>query len=76
MTIEVLRAKPDMTDEALAEFLSLKRPASARFWRLKAIEILNAPDSTSASSNTSTLQGATWNRDNTGAIANGAGPKR
>lgn len=42
MTIEVLRARPDMTDEALAEYLSLKRPASARFWRLKAIEILNA----------------------------------
>jgi hypothetical protein len=44
MTIEALKARPDMTDEALAEFLSLKRPASARFWRLKAIEILNAPD--------------------------------
>ena len=42
MTIEALRARPDMTDEALAEHLSLKRPASARFWRLKAIEILNA----------------------------------
>ncbi len=42
MTIEALRANPDMTDEALAERLSLKRPASARFWRLKAIEILNA----------------------------------
>jgi len=43
MTIEALRSNPDITDEALAEFLSLKRPASARFWRLKAIEILNAP---------------------------------
>ena len=42
MTIEALRANPDMTDEALAEFLSLKRPASARFWRLKAIEILSS----------------------------------
>jgi DNA-binding transcriptional regulator YhcF (GntR family) len=41
MTIEALKATPDMTDEALATFLSLKRPASARFWRLKAIEILN-----------------------------------
>jgi hypothetical protein len=40
MTIEALRMNPDMTDEALAEYLSLKRPASARFWRLKAIEIL------------------------------------
>ena len=43
MTIEALRSNPQMTDEALAEYLSLKRPASARFWRLKAIEILNAP---------------------------------
>jgi hypothetical protein len=43
MTIEALRANPDMTDEALAEHLSLKRPASARFWRLKAIEILTMP---------------------------------
>ncbi len=43
MTIEALRANPGMTDEALAEYLALKRPASARFWRLKAIEILNAP---------------------------------
>ncbi|GAC1429655.1 MAG: hypothetical protein PVS3B3_12420 [Ktedonobacteraceae bacterium] len=42
MTIEALRANPNMTDEALAEFLSLKRPASARFWRLKAIEILSS----------------------------------
>jgi hypothetical protein len=43
MTIEALKANPHMTDEALAKYLSLKRPASARFWRLKAIEILNAP---------------------------------
>ncbi len=42
MTIEALRKNPDMTDEALAEYLALKRPASARFWRLKAIEILSA----------------------------------
>lgn len=41
MTIEALRTNPDITDEELAERLSLKRPASARFWRLKAIEILN-----------------------------------
>jgi len=41
MTIEALRANPDITDEALADFLKLKRPASARFWRLKAIEILS-----------------------------------
>jgi hypothetical protein len=41
MTIEALKANPDITDEMLAEYLSLKRPASARFWRLKAIEILD-----------------------------------
>ena len=41
MTIEALQANPHISDEALAEYLSLKRPASARFWRLKAIEILN-----------------------------------
>jgi hypothetical protein len=43
MTIEALKSNPRMTDEELAEYLTLKRPASARFWRLKAIEILNAP---------------------------------
>jgi hypothetical protein len=43
MTIEALRNNPHITDEELAEYLTLKRPASARFWRLKAIEILNAP---------------------------------
>jgi hypothetical protein len=43
MTIEALKTNPRITDEELAEFLTLKRPASARFWRLKAIEILNAP---------------------------------
>jgi hypothetical protein len=43
MTIEALRANPNITDEALADYLTLKRPASARFWRLKAIEILNTP---------------------------------
>lgn len=43
MTIEALKANPNITDEMLAEYLMLKRPASARFWRLKAIEILNAP---------------------------------
>ncbi|GER85691.1 MAG: hypothetical protein IMW90_22170 [Thermogemmatispora sp.] len=42
MTIEVLKSNPSITDEALAQYLALKRPASARFWRLKALEILNA----------------------------------
>jgi hypothetical protein len=43
MTIEALKANPHLSDEELAEYLTLKRPASARFWRLKAIEILSAP---------------------------------
>jgi hypothetical protein len=45
MTIEILRANPEISDEILAAQLSLKRPASALFWRRKAIEILNAQDS-------------------------------
>ncbi len=77
MTIEALRAKPDMTDEALAEFLSLKRPASARFWRLKAIEILNASDkgkeTAGPGAGGGTLRGP-WAAP--GALANGTGSKR
>lgn len=46
MTIEILRANPDITDEILAERLALKRPASALFWRRKAIEILSAQEQT------------------------------
>lgn len=64
MTIEALRNNPDMTDEALAEYLVLKRPASARFWRLKAIEILNAPERERDSSPVPAIQGG-W----TGSIA-------
>jgi hypothetical protein len=56
MTIEVLRSNPNMTDEALAEYLSLKRPASARFWRLKAIEILNAPPDKEQTGNTAAMR--------------------
>jgi hypothetical protein len=76
MTIEALKANPNMTDEALAELLALKRPASARFWRLKAIEILSASDQTllDKTSTTSTLKENSW-RSN-GELANGAGPKR
>ncbi len=76
MTIEALKANPNMTDEALADLLALKRPASARFWRLKAIEILSASDQTilDKTSTTSTLKENSW-RSN-GELANGAGPKR
>lgn len=46
MTIEILRTNPDISDEALAELLALKRPASALFWRRKASEILSTRDAT------------------------------
>jgi len=39
MTLEALKDNPEITDEMLAETLGLTRPASARFWRLKAQEI-------------------------------------
>ncbi len=44
MTIEILRANPEISDEILAERLLLKRPASALFWRRKALEILGSQD--------------------------------
>lgn len=44
MTLEALKSDPEISDEALAERLALKRPASARFWRLKAVEILNTEE--------------------------------
>ncbi|GHO94785.1 hypothetical protein KSF_048330 [Reticulibacter mediterranei] len=76
MTIETLKANPNTTDEALADLLSLKRPASARFWRLKAIEILSASDQAilDKTNTTSTVKENSW-RSN-GELANGAGPKR
>lgn len=45
ITFAALKEKPDMTDEELADRLHLKRPASARFWRIKADEILKASSS-------------------------------
>ena len=39
-TVEALKENPDITDEELATLLDLKRPASARFWRLKAEEMI------------------------------------
>lgn len=73
MTIEVLKANPDMTDEALATHLSLKRPASARFWRLKAIEILNGENKEPAELVTPARSN---NWATTGALSNGTGAKR
>ena len=69
MTIEALRTNPNITDEALAEYLALKRPASARFWRLKAIEILNAPGRETGGVTT----GKTANVRNTGPWSTPAG---
>lgn len=40
IALEELQNNTEITDEALADILNLKRPASARFWRLKAVEIL------------------------------------
>lgn len=42
ITLSILRDNPAITDEELAPHLNLKRPASARFWRLKALEMLKA----------------------------------
>lgn len=47
MTIEILRLTPEISDESLAERLALKRPASALFWRRKALEILSAQEQSS-----------------------------
>ena len=60
MTIEALKANPRLTDEELAEYLSLKRPASARFWRLKAIEILSAPGRDQSGSTPVVHAGGPW----------------
>jgi hypothetical protein len=40
ITMQLLREKPDITDEELCNHLTLKRAASARFWRLKAEELM------------------------------------
>lgn len=74
MTIEALRSNPDMTDEALAEFLSLKRPASARFWRLKAIEILNASGRDQTRKTPAVRTTGTWSTPD--GVANGSNGKR
>jgi hypothetical protein len=45
ITCAALKEHPEITDEELAEKLHLKRPASARFWRLKADEVMKASSS-------------------------------
>jgi hypothetical protein len=76
MTIEALRANPDMTDEALAEYLSLKRPASARFWRLKAIEILSSSSKDTGPTPTIRDPWASGVLTGAGSATNGTGNKR
>ena len=39
-TVAIVRANSTIDDVELASLLGLKRPASARFWRIKAFEIL------------------------------------
>jgi hypothetical protein len=39
LTVAFLQQYPAATDEQIADYLGMKRPASARFWRLKAGEI-------------------------------------
>ncbi|MBE3560051.1 MAG: hypothetical protein IMW89_12605 [Ktedonobacteraceae bacterium] len=78
MTIEVLKANATISDEALAEHLSLKRPASARFWRLKATEILNSQERELVA-NAATPDRPTWASNGStpnGAAPNGATPKK
>ena len=45
---EAVSNNPDITDEELAQLLGLTRPASARFWKLKAQELINLHNSKNA----------------------------
>jgi len=45
---EAVSNNPDITDEELARLLGLARPASARFWKLKAKELINLHNSANA----------------------------
>ncbi len=56
LTIEALTANPNITDDVLAEYLSLKKPASARYWRLKAMEVLTST-SAGATNQTAAMNG-------------------
>lgn len=76
MTIEALKANPAMTDEALADYLSLKRPASARFWRLKALEILNAPGREQTGPTPAIRATGSWPTPESIQSANGASARR
>ncbi len=66
LTIEALTANPNITDDVLAEYLSLKKPASARYWRLKAMEVLTST-SAGATSQTAAMNGRRYS-DSSGSI--------
>lgn len=72
IALEALRSDPKITDEALATHLSLKRPASARFRRLKALETLNAAEKEEHEVSVSVRNA--W--ATTGALPNGSVAKR
>ena len=72
MALEALKSDPKMTDETLAAHLSLKRPASARFWRLKAVELLNTAEKEESEVGVSVRNA--W--ATTGALTNGSVAKR
>ena len=67
LTIEALTANPNITDDVLAEYLSLKKPASARYWRLKAMEVLTTASS-GATSQTAALNGRRSYGDSSGSV--------
>jgi signal transduction histidine kinase len=67
LTIEALTANPNITDEVLAEYLSLKKPASARYWRLKAMEVLTTASS-GATSQTAAMNGRRPYGDSSGSV--------
>ncbi len=75
MTIEILKSNPAITDEALAHYLSLKRPASARFWRLKAIEILNAPGREHSGKGAIVNSGSMWSSSQSEALGSSIGKR-
>jgi hypothetical protein len=70
LTIEALKQQPDISDSELANHLALKRAASARFWRLKATEVLKEQDKDFAASDTLDSGKASW--ITTGPLTNSA----
>ena len=56
VTVNALRANPNLTDEEIATLLNLRRSASARFWKIKAQEVLSLETKTSPSSPRLTTQ--------------------